>query len=239
MRLFQQAQIAGAAFTMSRINRLVYENSLFHCTDSNGQSCFSPVAILATGRMPIGLSVENSHLKGIHYCSICDGPLYRNKNATLAVVGSSNAAAQHAMTLSRVAEKVLFLYRSEKAQMDYTHQERLAGLKNVVIHSGTEVLGYQGLDMIEALEVRSKDGKTAEIPVDGVFTAIGWQPNTQFLDFSIGMTTDGYIQTDSRLMTSVPGLFAAGDVRNTDMYQVLTGCADGARAAKHAADFLG
>ncbi|MGD9974355.1 MAG: NAD(P)/FAD-dependent oxidoreductase [Desulfatirhabdiaceae bacterium] len=239
MRLFQQAQIGGAQFTMSRIERLGHDNSLFHCTDSNGQTRSAPVAILATGRMPVGLEVENRHLKGVHHCSLCDGPLYRNTNATLAVIGSSNAAAQHVMTLSRIAEKVLLLYRSEKAQMDYSHQERIAGLKNVEVRSGTEILAYKGLDLIEALEVRSGDGKTTEIPVDGVFAAIGWLPNTRCLDFSVKMTQDGYIQTDSRLMTSVPGLFAAGDVRNTDMYQVLTGCADGARAAKHAADFLG
>jgi thioredoxin reductase (NADPH) len=238
IRLFQQAQIDGAQFTMSRIEKLGYENSLFHCTDSNGLSYTAPAAIMATGRVPVGLSVENSNLKGIHFCSICDGPLYRNKNATLAVIGSTNAAAQHALTLSKIAEKVYLIYRSVRPQMDASHQGLLAGHKNVEIRPGTEVIGYKGLHLIEGLIVRPNNGQTDEIGVDGVFPAIGWQPNTQYLDFPVRMTPDRYLQTDSSLMTSVPGLFAAGDVRDTDLSQVLTACADGARAAKYAAAFL-
>ena len=76
------------------------------------------------------------------------------------------------------------------------------------------------------------------IAVDGIFLVIGWQTNTKLLQFPVDTTPAGYLKTDNKLMTSCPGLFAAGDVRDSDMYQVLTACADGARAAKYCAEFL-
>jgi thioredoxin reductase (NADPH) len=92
--------------------------------------------------------------------------------------------------------------------------------------------------MLEGLVVDQSDKGTREIAVEGVFQAIGWEPNTAFIDLAIDKTDEGYLKTDERLMTSVPGLFAAGDVRDTDIWQVLTACADGARAAKNAGDYL-
>ena len=74
--------------------------------------------------------------------------------------------------------------------------------------------------------------------VDGIFLAIGWRPNISVLKLDVQKTAEGYLETNEKLMTSVPGLFAAGDVRDTDMWQVLTACADGARAAKYAAEYL-
>jgi thioredoxin reductase (NADPH) len=91
---------------------------------------------------------------------------------------------------------------------------------------------------VEGLDVRTSDGEQREIRVDGVFLAIGWTPNTDVLDLVVEKTSEGYLKTDANLMTTFPGLFAAGDVRDTDMWQVITACADGARAAKFAAEFL-
>jgi thioredoxin reductase (NADPH) len=102
----------------------------------------------------------------------------------------------------------------------------------------SEVVALKGLDVLEALVVSQPGHKERQIPVEGVFQAIGWEPNTAFLDLTLDKTAEGYLKTDHRLMTSVPGLFAAGDIRDTDMWQVLTACADGARAAKHAVDYL-
>jgi thioredoxin reductase (NADPH) len=86
--------------------------------------------------------------------------------------------------------------------------------------------------------VSTKDGEKKEIAVDGVFLAIGWTPNTDLLDMEVETTSEGYIKTNEKLMSSVPGLFAAGDVRDKNVRQVLTACADGARAATYAAEYL-
>ncbi len=102
----------------------------------------------------------------------------------------------------------------------------------------TEVTGYNGDESVESVAVASENENQKELAVDGIFLAIGWRPNTKVLDIEVQKTAEGYLETDARLMTSFPGLFAAGDVRDTDMWQVLTACADGARAAKYASEYL-
>jgi thioredoxin reductase (NADPH) len=238
VNLFQQAQSEGAQFTMTRLKTLQPVDGGFHGMDANDQGHTATTAIIATGRVPIRLPSKKADLKGVNFCSVCDGPLYRNQNATLAVVGSDNTAAQHAMTLARIADKVFLIHRSAETKMDAAHAALLAGQENIEILGEHAVIGYKGLDMIEALEVQVPLGQTNEIAVDGVFLAIGWRPNTKFLDFRLEKTPDGYLKTDPSLMTSVSGLFAAGDVRDTDLWQVLTACADGARAAMSAAEHI-
>jgi thioredoxin reductase (NADPH) len=195
-------------------------------------------AIIATGRVPIRLPVAKADLKGINFCSVCDGPLYRNQNAVLAVVGSDNSAAQHTMTLARIADKVYLIHRSDQVIMDAVHAGLLSEQGNVEILDRTEVTGVKGLDLIEAVTIKKTDGEEQDLPVDGLFMAVGWRPNSTFLDIQVDITPEGYLITDTQLMTSFPGLYAAGDVRQTDMWQVLTACADGARAAKHVGDYL-
>ena len=238
LQTFQQAQQEGAFFTMTRLESLLHENGRFTGTDTDGKTITAPSVIVATGRTSKRLAVPNANLKGVHFCSICDGPLYRNKHAHLAVIGNDNAAGQHAIALSRVADKVLLVCRSQQLQMDAVHRKLIESKQNIEVLTGVDVVDYEGLDMIEGIRVRFSKGAEKLLAVEGVFLAIGWQPNTSMLDLSVDMTTEGYLKTDEKLMTSFPGLFAAGDVRNTDMWQVLTACADGARTAKHAADFL-
>ena len=238
VQLFQQAQQEGAHCTLTRLASLTREGDLFLGTDTEKQEYSAPCAIVASGRVPRRLAVANSHLKGVHFCSMCDGPLYRGKNASLAVIGGDNVAAQHALTLSRVAEKVVLISRKEMLNVDATHHKRLNDHKNITILMGTEVIGYEGLDVVEQIVLKTPDNPHASAAVDGVFLAIGWTPNTRMLDLPVVTSPAGYLKTDDRLMTSCPGLFAAGDVRETDMWQVLTACAEGARAAKYAADFI-
>ncbi len=238
IKLFQQAQLEGAMFTMARLDRLEKASNAFTGTDLNGLTYTAPCAILATGRVPRTMPGASPGMKGVNFCSVCDGPLFRDKNATLAVVGSNNAAAQHAVTLSRIAGKVLLICRSQTLKMDAAHKNLIAQQDNVEAIVGMEVTGYDGLDMVENLCVRVEDGKTDKIPVDGVFLSIGWTPGTQVLKIDAEKNTEGYLITDESLRTSVPGLFAAGDVREKNLYQVLTACSDGAVAAKSVSEYL-
>jgi len=235
---FQQAQREGAFFTMTRLERLVHENDAFVGVDVDGQQYVASCTIVATGRIPKRLSVANANIRGIHYCSICDGPLYRGKNAILAVVGNDNTAGQHAVTLARIAQKVLLISRSDKLAMDAAHKNLIEKLQNIELLLNAEVTGYKGTGVIQGVVVSSMAGKDMELAIDGIFLAIGWRPNTKMLNLQVEKTSEGYLQADQKLMTSFPGLFAAGDVRETDMWQVLTACADGARAARYAAEFI-
>lgn len=238
VKIFQQAQNEGAHFTMTRLGRLEYAQKRFHGIADGGRRYTATTAIIATGRVPIRLSSQKADLKGVNFCSVCDGPLYRNQNATLAVVGSDNAAAQHAITLARIAKQVFLVYRSPDPKMDAGHRALLDRQQNIVVLDRTEVVDLNGLDQVDGLIVQPHQGQRYDIPIAAVFLAVGWRPSTDSIDFPIEKTSDGYLKTDSTLMTSVPGLFAAGDVRDTDLWQVLTACADGARAAKSAADYL-
>jgi thioredoxin reductase (NADPH) len=235
---FQQAAQEGAEFPMARLERLTHHDGRFTGVDANGRDYSASSAIAATGRVPKRLPVPRASMKGIHFCSICDGPLYSGRKATLAVVGGDNAAGQHALSLSRVAEQVLLVCRSGRLKMDAAHQRLVAAQPNIRVMAGHEVTGFEGLDAVEALAVKASGGESQAVRVDGVFLAIGWTPNTAALDLAVEKNGAGYIKTDARLMTSLAGLFAAGDVRDTDMWQVVTACADGARAARSAAEFL-
>lgn len=214
------------------------DETCFEGQDTGGRTYTAKVAVVATGRIPKRLAVPNSQVKGIHFCSICDGPLFRGKDAILAVIGNDNAAAQHALALSRIAKKVTMICRTEGLNMDAVHAGIVEKQGNIVLRPKTEVTDFKGLDLIEGIVVSTPESGETVIPIDAVFMAVGWHPNTGMLEVPVEKTEDGYIKTDHKLMTSFPGLFAAGDVRDTDMQQVLTACADGARAAKYAADFV-
>lgn len=238
VKTFQQAQTEGAMFTMGRLESLEQDGTGFSGTDVNGIRYTAPCTIVASGRVPRRLPVTHSDMKGINFCSVCDGPLFRGKDATLAVVGSDNAAAQHALTLSGIADKVIVVYRSRELIMDAAHRERITARDNIDLMPEMEVTGYVGLDLVEALKIRVPSGDEETISVDGVFLAIGWSPNTAMIKPFVETIDGGYLKTDKKLMTSIPGMFAAGDVRDTDLYQVLTGCADGARCALYAYEFI-
>jgi len=238
MMAFQQAQKEGANFTLTRLESLNRNDNIFIGVDVDGQEHTALSAIAATGRVPKRLAVSNANLKGVHFCSICDGPLYRGKNATLAVVGSDNTAAQHALTLARTADKVLLICRSNTHKMDAVHKDQIERQNNITLMTNTEVSGYNGQEFIQGIDVAAKEKDRQDLAVDGIFLAIGWRPNISALKLEVQKTAEGYLETNEKLMTSVSGLFAAGDVRNTDMWQVLTACADGARAAKYAAEYL-
>lgn len=238
VQTFQQAEQQGAVFTMTRLKEFHEEDGLFAGTDIKNQKYTSAGAIIATGRTPKRLKVQNAGLKGVHFCSLCDGPLYRGRNATLAVIGSDNTAGQHALTLARLADEVLLVSRTKKFHMDAALFEKIKKQTTIRLLPNTEVIDYEGSDAVEGIVVRNQDAEKKIIAVNGIFLVIGWKTNTKLLQFPVDTTPDGYLKTDKKLMTSCPGLFAAGDVRDSDMYQVLTACADGARSAKYCAEFL-
>jgi thioredoxin reductase (NADPH) len=122
--------------------------------------------------------------------------------------------------------------------MDSALLSRIREQTGISLLPGMEVIDYEGSRTIEGIVVRDQTSEKKVIAVDGIFLVTGWETNTKFLQFQIDRTPAGYLKTDSKLMTSYPGIFAAGDVRESDMYQVITACADGARAAKYCSEFL-
>jgi thioredoxin reductase (NADPH) len=102
----------------------------------------------------------------------------------------------------------------------------------------TEVQAFIGEDELKGVQVSFPDGQRKKLSADALFLSIGWVPNVSMIRFPVAATPEGFLKTDAKLMTSCAGLFAAGDVRDSDLKQILTSCADGARAATYAAEFL-
>lgn len=235
---YQQAQKEGAVIPLTLIGKLDHVDNRFIGTDEYGKQYVAPAAIVATGRKPKTLDVPNADKPGIYFCSVCDGPLFRGKNATLAVLGGDNIAGQHSLALSKIANRVLLIYEQDQLKMETVIQKKIEQKDNIEVMLNMAVIGFAGQDEIEGIVALKSMKEKETIPVDGVFTAFGWRPNTDMVKIPVETTSEGYVKTDAKLMTSFPGLFAAGDVRNTDMWQVITACADGARAAKYASEYL-
>ena len=235
---FTQAQKEGAFFPMIRLNQLSHSDDQFVGIDLNSQEYFAPVALVACGVIPRTLEVPNVDKKGIFLCSLCDGPLFRNKDATLAVIGGGNMASQEALSLSKIAKQVVQIYRGNPLKTEAVLKKSVKEKDNIEVLLDTQVVSFSGEECIDGIVVSTKEEKERKIPVDGVFMAVGWGPNLDMLQISVETTSEGYIKTNEKLMTSFSGLFAAGDIRDTDIRQVVTACADGARSATYAFEFL-
>lgn len=236
--MFSQAQSEGAKLTMANVERIEKCGSSFIAVDTNGARHSSPAAIIATGGTPKRLEVENADLEGIHSCAMCDGPLYRGKEAILAVVGSGDRGGHLCLLLSIIGRKIILLDTNAALEMNAALQSAMAELDNVEILLSTEVLAFTGEKAIDGVQVSTGGGLSKKIAVDAVFLAAGWKPNIAIIDIPLKTTPQGYLITDEKLMTSCTGLFAVGDVRDSDVKQIITSCADGARAAVYVSEWL-
>jgi len=196
--------------------------------------------VIATGARPRLLGVPGEWElfgKGVSTCAVCDGNFYRGR--TVAVVGGGTTAVEDVMHLARLVKKVYHIHRRDQLRLAGETSGELAKLDNVerVFSSNVEeVLGKEG---VTGIRVRSvKDDSVRELAVDGVFMAVGIAPNTEFLEGMLKTDDKGFIVTKEDMSTSVPGIYAAGDVRHTVLRQVCTAVADGAIAGLSVAKFI-
>lgn len=188
--------------------------------------------ILATGmhHRTLGLPGEDM-IGGVSYCAVCDGAFYRGKD--VAVCGGGNSAVQEALFLSDICRSVTLIHRREEFRADPILVEKLAQRENIHLLLNTVVDALESDDdMLTGLTVRSTaTGKVSSIKVDGLFEAVGYQPETEIAK-KLGLTNDhGFIAAGESCLTAVPGIFVAGDCREKEIRQMITACADGAVAA--------
>ena len=183
--------------------------------------------IVATGRTPRKLGLRGEDVltgRGISYCAVCDGAFYRGKE--VAVIGGGDAALTEALYLSDLCAKVYVVVRRDLRASEVL-QSRVKSKENIIVLKNVNV---SKLDYDERLSsIILDDGKT--LPVSGMFIAIGGMPQLNFLDDLDVMMKNGYIVTNDKMESSVKGLYAAGDVRYKDYYQIVTAVSDGAVAA--------
>lgn len=183
--------------------------------------------IVATGRTPRKLGLRGEDVltgKGISYCAVCDGAFYRGKE--VAVIGGGDAALTEALYLADLCAKVYVVVRRDLRASEVL-QNRVKSKENIIVLKNVNV---SKLDFDERLSsIILDDGKT--LPVSGMFIAIGGMPQLNFLDDLDVMMKNGYIVTNDKMESSVKGLYAVGDVRYKDYYQIVTAVSDGAVAA--------
>lgn len=196
--------------------------------------------ILASGAHHRMLEVpgeEELRGAGVSYCATCDGAFFRGR--TVAVVGGGDAALEDAIFLARMCEKVYIVHRRDKLRGAKRLQERLQALENIEFVWNSETVAIEGNAQVEALRLRqTKTGEERRLDVDGVFIAVGIAPESELYAGQLELDEQGYIRADESGQTSVPGVFAAGDVRTKALRQILTAASDGANCVASAERYL-
>ena len=197
--------------------------------------------IIAMGAEPKKLGVEGEDAllgRGVHYCAHCDGRFYKDK--TVIVVGGGNSAAADALYLSNLAKKVTVIHRRDTLRATKIYHEPLMTRDNVEFLWNSEITNYltEGNKLIGA-EVKNKlNGEKTKISSDAVFVSIGRSPTTELLKGKLELDEFGYVIADESTVTSVPGVFVAGDVRTKTLRQVVTAVSAGAVAAHEAEQYI-
>lgn len=240
-RFEEQAKGFGAEImSLFEVSSIRIEEGVKIVSSADGKEVASKVVIIASGQNPrtIGVPGETELTgRGVSYCATCDGAFFKEK--TIAVVGGGNSAIQEAIFLTRFATKVFVIHRRDELRADKILQKRafenkkIEFLWNSVV---TEVKGNTKVEGVSILNVKSDEEK--EIALDGVFVYIGYAPNTSFLKNFVPLDEKGYVITNERLETGVPGVFACGDVRANALKQVSVAVGEGALAAVIAESYL-
>ncbi|BCV23104.1 thioredoxin-disulfide reductase [Moorella sp. Hama-1] len=239
MKFAEQAQHFGARVEMTTVRQVDFSGKEKKAITSNGEYA-ARAAIIASGAHPRPLGVPGEaefRGRGVSYCATCDGAFFRDKK--VAVVGGGDSAVEEAMFLTRFASQVTIIHRRDALRATRVIQDRARDNPKISFEWNTVVTAVRGKDKVTSLALKDvKSGATREEPFDGVFIFIGLEPNTGFLGNALTLDQGGYIVTREDLATSVPGVFAAGDVRAKNFRQVSTAVGDGAVAAMAAERYL-
>ena len=201
---------------------------------------YGRTVIVATGANPRKLDLPGEWEltgKGVHYCAACDGMFYRGK--TVVLVGGGNSAVADALTLARMAKKVILVHRRDNLRATKVYHEKLIQAENVEIRWNTEVRQLQFADRLSGvLLVNNRTGQEESLPCDGLFISIGRTPATALFANELELDEVGYIVAGENTQTNLPGVYAVGDVRTKQVRQIVTATADGAVAAHQAEEYL-
>ena len=200
----------------------------------------SKTIILACGATWKKLGIEGEDRlmgKGISFCATCDGPFYRDEE--VAVIGGGDTAVEEAIFLTRFVKKIYLVHRRDKLRATKLLQERAMSEEKITLIWETIPLRIMGQDSVEAIEMKNlKTGNVQRKEVKGVFVFIGTIPNTEMVKDSVKLDENGFILTDDNMQTSIPGVFAAGDIRSKLFRQISTAVGEGAAASYPAERYL-
>ena len=221
------------------VSSIVKSEELFEIKLTHGEFAKARAVIIATGSKPrrLGVKGEDEYLgKGVAYCAICDGPLFEGLDVVVA--GGGNSAVEAAIDLAKIAAKVTLVHRSQ-LRADQIVIDKLRSYENVDIRLETEILEVKGAALMSGVLTKDKaTGEETFIDANGLFVEIGYLPNSTFVKGLLELNPRDEIKINTLNETSVPGIFAAGDVTDIPYKQVVISAAEGAKAALTANDYI-
>ncbi len=236
--MFNQVMSFGVEYLYGDVLKVEKKSEVIDiiCKDNTYQAL---ALIIATGTQErrLGIPGEDKYYgRGVSYCAVCDGGLYKNQN--MAVIGGGNSALQEALYLASLANKVYLVHRRDEFRGEEYLVEKLKESSKVeflLSRKPVEILGDEKVHQLVVQNVNTENKLTIDVEV--VFPLIGFDPVTSFLDKSL-LDDKGYILVDDYLETIIPGIYAAGDVIKKNLRQIITAASDGAIAATSAAHYL-
>lgn len=222
-----------------KVTHFEKQGDLFFMTLENGTVLKSKTVLYATGGQPRKLNIPGEDTfanKGVSYCTTCDAPFFKGKHVIVA--GGGNSAAESVIDLAAWASHITVVHRSQW-RADKVILDKFASIKNLTIHLETQLLDVKGQDLMTGVTVLDKKtGQQRHLDADGLFIEIGVIPNSGLIKDLVKVNERDEIIVDANMMTSLPGLFAAGDVTNQPFKQIVIAVADGAKAALAAQQYL-
>jgi len=226
-------------FPMQEIENIDLISKIKTITTKDG-SFKAKTVIIATGAQAKKLEVPGEKEftgRGVSYCAVCDGAFYKEK--IVAVVGGGNAAVEEAMYLTKFADKVYIIHRRDTLRADKIVQERAFKNNKIEFIFDAIPLEILGEDLVHTLVLKNvKTDEVTRLQTNGVFPYVGYSPNVEGINGQLEQDSAGFIMTNTTMQTSLPGVFAVGDVRNTPLRQVITAASDGAVGAVYAIKYL-
>ena len=239
MQMQESAEKFGAETVLAEVEKLELNSEIKVAKTSEGEF-YGRTVVFATGAHHRELGVPGEQElagRGVHYCAACDGFFYRDK--TVVVVGGGNSAAADAMTLSRIAKKVILVHRRDTLRATKVYHQPLMAAENVEFKWNSVISQLKEDGRLTGVVIRDvNSGEETEISCDGLFVSVGRQPATELVKGQLQLDEGGYVAADESTRTSLPGVFAVGDVRTKALRQVVTAVADGAAAAHRAEEYL-
>lgn len=237
--LHQQATKYGLKTTIAEVTSIeLRENQ--KVVKTNEGDFIAQAVIIANGseRSKLGIPGEEKFTgKGVSYCAICDAYFFRDQ--PVAVVGGGNAAINEALNLNKFASKVIVIHRRNKLRATRILQEKAFSETRVEFLLDTVVDEIEGRDFVERIKLHQvTTGQKSAMDVKGIFVAIGFKPNTDYIRGFLPLDATGAIITNDKMETEIPGIFAAGDIRSGSIRQAIAAAGDGATAAIYAERFI-
>ena len=238
-KMLQQAERFGAKTEYAEVLSVDLLAQPKRISSSEGEF-LAKTLVIATGAgpKPLGLPQEEALVgRGVGYCAACDGMFYKGK--TVMVVGGGNSAAADALLLSRVAKKVYLVHRRDTLRATKVYHQPLMEAENVEFLWNSAAVALEHGQKLSGVRVKNLvSGEEKLVEVDGLFVSIGRKPATDLVAGQLALDENGYIIAGEDTVTSIPGVYAVGDVRQKQLRQIVTAVADGAIAVHSAEEFL-